>query len=170
VSRVGGAAQVKAMKQVAGSLKISLAQYRDMQAFAMFASDLDAATRRQLDRGARLTELLRQGQYAPYPVEDQVISVWAGTEGLCDDVPVDDVLRFEQEFLDYLRHNSDVLTGIAADFLFGDDRKDAVRKAIVDFRQIFRTSEGKLLPGKEEHKPLTDEEIGQETIVRQKRS
>ena len=170
VSRVGGAAQVKAMKQVAGSLKISLAQYRDMQAFAMFASDLDAATRRQLDRGARLTELLRQGQYAPYPVEDQVISVWAGTEGLFDDVPVDDVLRFEQEFLDYLRHNSDVLTGIAADFLFGDDRKDAVRKAIVDFRQIFRTSEGKLLPGKEEHKPLTDEEIGQETIVRQKRS
>jgi F-type H+-transporting ATPase subunit alpha len=95
VSRVGGAAQIKAMKGVAGTLKISLAQYRDMQAFAMFASDLDAASRRQLDRGARLTELLRQGQYQPYPVEEQVVSVWAGTNGHFDDIPVEDVLRFE---------------------------------------------------------------------------
>ena len=169
VSRVGGAAQVKAMKQVSGSLKLSLAQYRDMQAFAMFASDLDAATRRQLERGARLTELLRQGQYAPYAIEDQVVSVWAGTEGYFDDVPVDDVLRFEQELLDYLRHNSDVLQGIAGDFLFGDDRKDATVSAISEFKKIFRTSEGKLLVGREEHAPLEDEEIGQETIVRQKR-
>ncbi|MFT3886945.1 MAG: F0F1 ATP synthase subunit alpha [Arachnia sp.] len=169
VSRVGGAAQVKAMKQVSGSLKLNLAQYRDMQAFAMFASDLDAATRRQLDRGARLTELLRQGQYAPYPIENQVISVWAGTEGHLDDVPVDDVLRFEQEFLDYLGHNSDVLSGIAADFQFGDDRKDAVVKALGDFKQIFRTSEGKLLVGREEHAPLGDAEIGQEKITRPKR-
>ena len=169
VSRVGGAAQVKAMKQVSGSLKLSLAQYRDMQAFAMFASDLDAATRRQLDRGARLTELLRQGQYAPYPVENQVVSVWAGIEGHFDDVPVDDVLRFEQEFLDYLRHNSDVLQGIAGDFLFGDDRKSAAVSAMGEFKKIFRTSEGKLLVGREEHEPLEDEEIGQETIVRQKR-
>ena len=169
VSRVGGAAQVKAMKQVSGSLKLNLAQYRDMQAFAMFASDLDAATRRQLDRGARLTELLRQGQYAPYPVENQVISVWAGIEGHFDDVPVDDVLRFEQEFLDYLGHNSDVLQGIAGDFLFGDDRKEATVKALADFKQIFRTSEGKLLVGREEHSPLEDAQIGQETIVRQKR-
>jgi F-type H+-transporting ATPase subunit alpha len=169
VSRVGGAAQVKAMKQVAGSLKLSLAQFRDMQAFAMFASDLDAATRRQLDRGARLTELLRQGQYAPYPVENQVISVWCGLEGHFDEVPVIDVLRFEQEFLDYLGHNSDVLRGIASDFQFGDDRKEATIKALADFKQLFRTSEGKSLVGREEHKPLGDEEIGQETIVRQKR-
>jgi F-type H+-transporting ATPase subunit alpha len=169
VSRVGGAAQVKAMKQVAGSLKISLAQFRDMQAFAMFASDLDAATRRQLDRGARLTELLRQGQYAPYPVENQVISVWCGLEGHFDDVPVNDVLRFEQEFLDYLGHNSDVLSGIASDFLFGDDRKEATVTALADFKQLFRTAEGKSLVGREEHAPLADEEIGQETIVRQKR-
>lgn len=169
VSRVGGAAQVKAMKQVAGSLKINLAQYRDMQAFAMFASDLDAATRRQLDRGARLTELLRQGQYAPYPVEDQVVSVWSGIEGHFDDVPVDDVLRFEQEFLEYLRLNTDVLQGIAGDFLFGDDRKASTVQALEDFKKLFRTSEGKLLVGREEHTPLTDEEIGQETIVRRKR-
>ena len=169
VSRVGGAAQIKAMKAVAGSLKISLAQYRDMQAFAMFASDLDAATRRQLDRGARLTELLRQGQYAPYPVEDQVVSVWAGIEGHFDDVPVDDVLRFEQEFLEHLRHNGTVLQSIAQTHLFGDDLKDATLKALGDFKTVFRTSEGKLLVGREEHKPLADEEIGQETIVRQKR-
>ena len=97
VSRVGGAAQIKAMKNVSGSLKLELAQFRDMQAFAMFASDLDATTRRQLDRGSRLTELLRQPQYSPYPVEEQVVSVWAGLQGLIDEVPVDDVLRFERE-------------------------------------------------------------------------
>ena len=169
VSRVGGAAQVKAMKQVSGSLKLSLAQYRDMQAFAMFASDLDAATRRQLDRGARLTELLRQGQYAPYPVEDQVVSVWSGIEGHFDDVPVDDVLRFEQELLDYLRHNTSVLTDIASDFQFGDDRKEATIQAIGEFKKVFRTSEGTLLVGREEHKPLEDEDIDQTKIVRQKR-
>jgi len=169
VSRVGGAAQIKAMKGVAGTLKLSLAQYRDMQAFAMFASDLDAASRRQLDRGARLTELLRQGQYAPYPVEDQVVSVWSGIEGHFDDVPVDDVLRFEGEFLDYLRHNTTVLQSIADTFLFGDELKAATITALADFKRVFRTSEGKLLVGREEHKPLEDEEIGQETIVRQKR-
>ena len=99
VSRVGGAAQIKAMKSVAGTLKISLAQYRDMQAFAMFASDLDDTSRRQLDRGARLMELLKQGQFSPYPVEEQVISVWGGTTGKFDDVPVGDVLRFEGDGL-----------------------------------------------------------------------
>ena len=108
VSRVGGAAQIKAMKSVAGSLKLELAQFRDMQAFAMFASDLDATTRRQLDRGSRLTELLRQPQYSPYPVEEQVVSVWAGLQGLIDEVPVNDVLRFEREMLDYIRHNSEL--------------------------------------------------------------
>ncbi len=169
VSRVGGAAQVKAMKSVSGSLKINLAQYRDMQAFAMFASDLDATTRQQLDRGARLTELLRQGQYAPYAVEDQVISVWAGIEGHFDDVPVSDVLRFEQEFLDYLRHNSTVLQSVADTKLFGDDLKEATVTALGEFKKLFRTGDGELLAGHEEHKPLTDEEIDQQTIVRQKR-
>ena len=121
VSRVGGAAQIKAMKNVSGSLKLELAQFRDMQAFAMFASDLDATTRRQLDRGGRLVELLRQPQYSPYPVEEQVVSVWAGLQGLMDEVPVDDVLRFERELLDYLRHNGSALQNIRETKNFDDD-------------------------------------------------
>ncbi|MGV8847177.1 F0F1 ATP synthase subunit alpha [Tessaracoccus sp.] len=170
VSRVGGAAQIKAMKSVSGSLKINLAQYRDMQAFAMFASDLDPTSRRQLDRGARLVELLRQGQYAPYPVEDQVISVWSGNSGHFDDVPVADVLRFEQEFLEHLRHNGKVLQNIASTKLFTDEDQAATVTALADFKTIFRTSEGSMLLGREEHEPMDEDEIGQETIVRQKRS
>ena len=128
VSRVGGAAQIKAMKNVSGSLKLELAQYRDMQAFAMFASDLDATTRRQLDRGGRLVELLRQPQYSPYPVEEQVVSVWAGLQGLIDEVPVDDVLRFERELLDYLRHNGSALQNIRETKDFDDDTAEALRE------------------------------------------
>ena len=105
VSRVGGAAQVKAMKKVAGQLRLSLSQFRDLEAFAAFASDLDAASRAQLDRGARLVELLKQPQYSPFPVEEEVVSIWAGTTGQLDDVPVEDVRRFETEFLDYLRRS-----------------------------------------------------------------
>ncbi len=166
VSRVGGSAQVKAMKSVAGTLKLSLAQFRDMQAFAMFASDLDATTRRQLDRGARLTELLRQPQYSPYPVEDQVVSVWAGLQGLFDDVPLNDVLRFERELLDYLRHESSVLQTINETLKFDDDTAEATRAAIAKFKHQFRTSEGKLLvvdtPTRER---VAKEDIHQEEIV-----
>ena len=140
VSRVGGAAQIKAMKNVSGSLKINLAQYRDMQAFAMFASDLDATSRRQLDRGARLVELLRQPQYTPYPVEEQVVSVWAGINGELDEVPVDDVLRFEQELLDHLRRNSSVLQNIRETKGFDDDTAQAVREQIAEFKKGFQTS------------------------------
>ena len=165
VSRVGGDAQVKAMKKVAGTLKISLAQYRDMQAFAMFASDLDATSRRQLERGSRLTELLRQPQYTPFPVADQVVSVWAGTNGHFDDVPVSDVLRFESELLDHLRRNTDILSTIAETGAWDDDTANAVTKAIGDFKQQFRTSEGGGLNADERgHKPLSDDEIGVETI------
>ena len=169
VSRVGGAAQVKSMKSVSGSLKINLAQYRDMQAFAMFASDLDATTRRQLDRGARLTELLKQPQYSPYPVEEQVVSIWAGNNGEFDDVPVEDVLRFEQELLEHLRHNSQVLTTLAETKKFDDDTAAAITSEIANFKQGFRTSEGNLLVGKETHEAIDEDEIDQETIVRQKR-
>ena len=105
VSRVGGDAQIKAMKKVAGGLKLALSQYRDLEAFAAFASDLDAVSRAQLDRGARLVELLKQPQYSPLPVERQVVSVWAGTNGYLDDVPVGDVRRFESEFFDYLQRS-----------------------------------------------------------------
>src|SRR6201991_576076 len=109
VSRVGGSAMTKPVRKVSGSLRLELAQYRSLEAFAMFASDLDAASRRQLARGARLTELLKQPQYSPFPVEEQVVSIWAGTNGKLDEVPVEDILRFESELLDYLRRNSDVL-------------------------------------------------------------
>ena len=169
VSRVGGAAQIKAMKNVAGSLKLELAQYRDMQAFAMFASDLDATTRRQLDRGGRLVELLRQPQYSPYPVEEQVVSVWAGLQGLMDEVPVDDVLRFERELLDHLRHHGSELRNIRETKAFDDDTAAALREQIAEFKKSFQTSEGKLLAGREEHVALEEEDVTQEQIVRQKR-
>ena len=169
VSRVGGAAQIKAMKNVAGSLKLELAQYRDMQAFAMFASDLDATTRRQLDRGGRLVELLRQPQYSPYPVEEQVVSVWAGIQGLMDEVPVDDVLRFERELLDHLRHHGSELRNIRETKTFDDDTAAALREQIAEFKKGFQTSEGKLLAGREEHVALEQEDVTQERIVRQKR-
>ena len=169
VSRVGGAAQIKAMKNVAGSLKLELAQFRDMQAFAMFASDLDATTRRQLDRGGRLVELLRQPQYTPYPVEDQVVSVWAGLQGLMDEVPVDDVLRFEQEMLEYLRHHGSALRNIRETKNFDDDTAAGLREQIAEFKKGFQTSEGKLLAGREEHVALEEEDVTQEQIVKQKR-
>jgi F-type H+-transporting ATPase subunit alpha len=171
VSRVGGAAQIKAMKNIAGSLKINLAQYRDMQAFAMFASDLDATSRRQLDRGSRLVELLRQPQYTPYPVEEQVVSVWAGINGELDEVPVDDVLRFEQELLEYLRHNGSVLQNIRETKSFDDDTAQALRSQIAEFKRGFQTGSGKMLvgPGREEHETLDEGEVEQEQIVRQRR-
>ncbi|HHV21895.1 MAG TPA: F0F1 ATP synthase subunit alpha [Propionibacterium sp.] len=170
VSRVGGAAQIKAMKNVAGTLKIGLAQYRDMQAFAMFASDLDAASRRQLDRGARLTELLRQPQYSPYPVEDQVVSVWAGTNGLFDEVPVEDVLRFEQELLEHLRRSTSILTTISETSQFDDDTAAALTEEIDKFKQGFQTSDGKFLKaGREEAEAMEEDDVLQEQIVVQKR-
>ncbi|WP_432939468.1 F0F1 ATP synthase subunit alpha [Kribbella sp. CA-253562] len=169
VSRVGGAAQVKAMKKVSGSLKLDLAQFRAMEAFAMFASDLDATSRRQLDRGQRLVELLRQPQYSPYPVEEQVVSIWAGTTGKFDDVPVEDVLRFEREFLDYLRRETKVLDGIRESNLFEDDAQQAVVSALDSFKPTFQTSGGALLAGREEAEAMDEENVEQEQIVRQKR-
>src|SRR5512138_1143605 len=105
VSRVGGSAQVKAMRSVSGRLRLDLAQFRELEAFSAFASDLDRASRAQLERGTRLVELLKQPNYNPYPVQEQVVSIWAGTTGNLDDVPVEDVSRFEQEFLDSVGHS-----------------------------------------------------------------
>ena len=141
VSRVGGAAQVKAMKKVAGTLKITLAQYRSMQAFAMFASDLDAATRAQLTRGERLMELLKQPQYTPYPVAEQVASVWAGTKGYLDDIDVSDVLPFEAAFLDHLRRNTDILDTIESTGQLTDETEEALVKAVEAFRRTFASGE-----------------------------
>lgn len=167
VSRVGGAAQIKSIKSVSGTLKIGLAQYRDMEAFAMFASDLDAASRRQLERGARLTELLRQGQYSPYPVEEQVISVWAGIDGQFDDVPVEDVLRFEQELLEHLRRTP-ILTTLRETEKWDDSTAEAVAAEIKKVKAGFRTSEGKAL-GEEKSAPIAEEDIHPEQIAVQKR-
>lgn len=169
VSRVGGAAQVKGMKNVSGSLKIDLAQFRAMEAFAMFASDLDATSRRQLDRGQRLVQLLRQPQYSPYPVEDQIVSIWSGTTGKFDDVPVGDVLRFERDFLDYLRRDSKVLESIRETGLFDDDSAQAVTEALNAFKPTFQTSEGTLLGTEADAEAMDEGDVEQEQIVRQKR-
>jgi F-type H+/Na+-transporting ATPase subunit alpha len=166
VSRVGGNAQIKAMKSVAGNLRLNLSQYRDLEAFAAFASDLDAASRAQLDRGARLVELLKQPQYSPFPVEEQVVSIWAGGNGYLDDVPVEDVSRFETDFLDYLRRShAGILQTIRESLALAEDTVTALKDAVEEFRKGFETSSGELLRGEdEESEPLESE--GQETITR----
>ena len=168
VSRVGGNAQIKAMKKVAGSLRLALSQYRDLEAFAAFASDLDAASRAQLDRGARLVELLKQPQYDPFPVEDQVVSIWAGGNGYLDDVPIEDVSRFESEFLEYLkRRHAGILQTIRESLDLSEDTITALKDAIEDFRRVFETSTGELLSGEDEPAEALEDE-GQEKIARRK--
>lgn len=165
VSRVGGAAQVKPMKKVAGSLRLNLAQYRELEAFAAFASDLDRASRAQLDRGSRLVELLKQPNYSPYPVQEQVVSVWAGTEGKLDDVPVGEVRRFESEFLQYLRHKHEgVLAGIA-DNKWDDEIISSLDSAISEFKQVFLGKEDEVRVNDAPAKPLEGEET-RETVTR----
>jgi len=146
VSRVGGSAQTKAMKKVAGRLRLDLAQYRELEAFAAFGSDLDAASKAQLARGARLVELLKQGQYEPFSVENEVVSVWAGTTGQLDDVPVEDIRRFESEFLDYLaREHSGVLEGIRTKLELTDDFVAGLEAAVKSFKRQYTTNAGHAL-------------------------
>ncbi|QWC84793.1 F0F1 ATP synthase subunit alpha [Nocardioidaceae bacterium] len=172
VSRVGGAAMTKAMKKVTGSLKVDLAQYRDLESFAMFASDLDAASRRQLDRGERLMQLLRQPAYSPYPVEEMTLSLWLGTTGRLDRVPTDDVLRFEEEFIEFVkRTEGGVLDTIRETHKFEDDTESTVESAYESFLDQFETSEGESIkPSKQENIEAADaEDEEQEQITRQKR-
>ena len=169
VSRVGGAAQVKGIKKVSGTLKLELAQYRSLEAFAMFASDLDAASRQQLARGARLMELLRQPQYSPYPVEEQTVSVWAGTTGKLDEVPVEDVLRFEAELLDFLRRNTKVLDTIRETNDLKDDTVAELEKAVAKFKKTFATKAGTPLASSAGAAALDEEEVQQEKIVKQRK-
>jgi F-type H+-transporting ATPase subunit alpha len=171
VSRVGGDAQVKSIKKVSGTLKLELAQYRSLEAFAMFASDLDATSRRQLARGARLTELLRQPQYSPMPVEKQVVSIWSGTNGKLDEVPVEDILRFEAELHDYLGRNTKVLDTLRDTNVLDDDTAKALDAAVDKFKLEFQTGDGKplLSVGTEVFEELPVEEIEQEKIVKQRR-
>ncbi|PXA77514.1 F0F1 ATP synthase subunit alpha [Auritidibacter sp. NML100628] len=171
VSRVGGSAQTKALKKVSGTLKLDLAQYRDMEAFSMFASDLDPATRRQLARGARLMELLKQPQYTPYPVEDQVVSIWAGSQGHLDEVPVEDVSRFEREFIDHMRRQTSVPAQIAETGKLSDEILDTLQTEVESFKKNFlaQGNDSQVQPGHEEHEAMADESISQEKIVKQKR-
>ena len=172
VSRVGGAAMTKAMKAVTGSLKVDLAQFRAMEAFAMFASDLDAASKAQLARGQRLMELFKQGQYAPFPMEQQVVSLWAGTQGKLDPVPVEDISRFEEEFLDYVKRSHEgIFSAIRETGKFDDDTASSLESAYEAFVEQFETSEGERISvGREEFEALDDEDVEQEQIVKQKRS
>jgi len=167
VSRVGGSAQAKAMKSVAGRLRLDLAQFREMEAFAAFGSDLDAASKAQLARGSRLVELLKQPQYTPFPMHEQVVSIWAGTTGQLDDVPVEDIRRFEAEFLDYLRTtHKGILDAIAETKVLDDDTTQALIDALTEFKATFETTSGELLVKDEPVAALDEEEIAQEQVVR----
>jgi F-type H+-transporting ATPase subunit alpha len=138
VSRVGGSAQIKAMKQVAGTLRLDLAQYRELAAFAQFGSDLDKATLAQLNRGQRMVELLKQDQYVPMPVEQQIFVIFAGTNGYVDDVPVNAVKKFEAELLRFVTSKyADLLKDIAAKKQLDEDLKSRCRTAIEEFKKSF---------------------------------
>lgn len=165
VSRVGGAAQIKAMKEVAGSLRLDLSQFRELESFAAFASDLDATSKAQLDRGARLVELLKQPQYQPMPVEEQVISIFLGTGGHLDSVPVEDVRRFETELLDHIRASEEkLLSGIRDTQKLSDEAAEELEKVINNFKKGFAaTGGGSVVP--DEHVEALDEgELEKESV------
>ncbi|MDT7804013.1 MAG: F-type H+/Na+-transporting ATPase subunit alpha [Actinomycetota bacterium] len=164
VSRVGGAAQVKAMKDVAGSLRIDLSQYRELEAFAAFASDLDDASKAQLERGARLYEVLKQPQYSPIPVEEQVLTVYLGTNGHYDSVPTEDVRRFNHEFIDSARRkHSDLVKEIRESGKFSPEAREGVVEAVNEFKKEFTTSEGKSLV-EADADAMDSDKVGQETV------
>ena len=137
VSRVGGSAQIKAMKQVAAKVKLELAQYSELLAFAQFGSDLDKSTKARLERGARIMEILKQGQYSPYPVEEQVISFFAVTKGLFDSVPLDKVQSFEKGLINHLRKSTTILTEILEKKALSNDMEEQITNAITEFKANF---------------------------------
>jgi F-type H+/Na+-transporting ATPase subunit alpha len=165
VSRVGGAAQIKAMKEVAGSLRLDLSQYRELEAFAAFASDLDATSKAQLERGARLVELLKQPQYRPLAVEEQVVSIFLGTGGHLDSVPVEDVGRFEAEFLDHVRASEgDILKEIRESQKLTDELSDKLVEAINQFKKGFAGTGGVSVVPDEHVDALDEEALGKEAV------
>ncbi|MCO5971582.1 F0F1 ATP synthase subunit alpha [Actinoallomurus soli] len=167
VSRVGGAAMTKAMRKATSNLKLFLSQFRDLEAFAAFASDLDAASRAQLDRGARLVELLKQPQNNPFPMEQQVVSIWAGTNGELDDVPIEDIRRFEAELLDYVKRNQPgLLDGIRETGQFGDDAQATLKDAIAEFKKGFETTNHGLLVQEQPVEAIAEGDVEQEKITR----
>jgi F-type H+/Na+-transporting ATPase subunit alpha len=165
VSRVGGAAQIKAMKEVAGSLRLDLSQYRELEAFAAFASDLDENSRKQLDRGARLVELLKQPQHQPMPVEEQVVSIFLGTKGHLDSVPVEDVRRFETEFLDHMRAAHDeILKEIRETKQLPEETEDKLTDVINQFKKGFATSDGSSAVPDEHIGAMAEEDVEKESV------
>jgi F-type H+-transporting ATPase subunit alpha len=165
VSRVGGAAQVKAMRKVSGTLRLDLSAYRELEAFAAFGSDLDAVSKRALERGARLVELLKQPQFSPYPVPEQVVSIWAGTRGHLDEVPVADVRRYEQELLETLRHQQNgPLQAIAAANDLSKETEDALLAELKKFNAGFTTSEGHILGREAEVAPMDAKAVDREKV------
>jgi len=166
VSRVGGSAQIKAMKSVAGRLRLDLAQFRELEAFASFSSDLDASSRATLERGQRLVELLKQGQYSPYPVEREVVSLWLGTTGKLDVVPVGDVRRFESEFLEFIgRGDNTIFDDIRNSRTLSEDSVSSLERAVEAFYGQFTTAEGESLKVNEpEVEAMDASQRGQETV------
>jgi F-type H+-transporting ATPase subunit alpha len=165
VSRVGGAAQIKAMKEVAGSLRLDLSQFRELESFAAFASDLDATSKAQLDRGERLVELLKQPQYRPLPVDEQVVSIFLGTGGHLDSVPVEDVSRFEAELLDHLRGSDDgVLSDIRESQKLSEETENKLTDAIKEFKKGFAATGGGSVVPDEHVEPLDEDEVAKESV------
>jgi len=170
VSRVGGSAQPKAIRKVAGSLRLDLAQFRELEAFAAFGSDLDKASKAQLERGSRLVELLKQPQYKPFSMERTAVSIWAGTTGQLDEVPIEDIRRFESEFLDHVEsQHAGVLAAIRESGELSDESLGALEKAIDAFKRTFMTSEGHLLVKDVPVEALPEEDIHVATVTRQVR-
>ncbi|APU13480.1 MULTISPECIES: F0F1 ATP synthase subunit alpha [Actinoalloteichus] len=166
VSRVGGAAQTKAMKTVVGTLRIDLSQFRELEAFSAFASDLDASSKAQLDRGSRLMELLRQDAYSPVPVAEQIVSIYAGTKGYLDSVPIADVRRFESELHDFLRRKHEGILGeIVETKKLSSDNEERLTAAINEFKEQFTASDGSSVVVREaEAEAMEAENVGQESV------
>jgi F-type H+-transporting ATPase subunit alpha len=165
VSRVGGAAQIKAMKKVSGSLRIDLSQYRELESFAAFASDLDDTSKAQLERGARLYEVLKQPQYSPIPVEEQVVTVYLGTNGYFDSVPIEDVRRFAHEFLESARRkHAELFERIRETKDFTDETAKAFAEAVEEFKKEFTTTSGGSVVTGEDADAMDADKVGHETV------
>ena len=170
VSRVGGSAQVKAMRRVSGRLRLDLAQFRELEAFSAFASDLDRASRAQLEKGVRLVELLKQPQYSPYSVVDETIVIWAGTTGQFDDIPVGDVRRFEGEMLEWFkRHRSEVLTSIESTGQLTDDNIESLQSGLNEFKDLFKRGETGVRLNEPEAEAMEEGRESHETVTREVR-
>ncbi|BBY46352.1 F0F1 ATP synthase subunit alpha [Mycolicibacterium celeriflavum] len=165
VSRVGGAAQIKAMKEVAGSLRLDLSQYRELESFAAFASDLDETSKAQLDRGARLVELLKQPQNSPMPVEEQVVAIFLGTRGHLDSVPVEDVQKFEREFLEHVKGSQEgILKEIRESKKLSEELEEKLEKVVNDFKKGFDTTDGSSVVPDEHVDAMDEEDVEKESV------